>query len=179
MLSFHHFKHTLLNLTFPSLPNIPDQFYNASQSLSSIVKYSVVQFMPSNSYRIQRCTPTSTQASQEKEDNVCFPPSPPPIFFLAFTFLHFLPHSLVPPDQVRQRKGDKWPVCLVPWDFTRWPGCRTICSPRVIIDSISRSQRRPGWMVLFRSSQGGGPKLQQAKRLFLPPAWCPGVGDTL
>ena len=71
LISFHHFKYTPLDLTSPSLHNIPDKNPAASQSFSSAAKYNLVQFIPSVSYLIQTVPthPASAQDSQEKEQN--------------------------------------------------------------------------------------------------------------
>lgn len=62
--SSHPFERTLPALTFLSLPNIPHK--SCIFSLSSIAKYSLVQFKSSISHLIQSIHTPSPQARQEK-----------------------------------------------------------------------------------------------------------------
>lgn len=96
--SSHPFELTLPALTFLSLPNIPHKSYIFS--LSSIAKYSLVQFKSSIAHLIQSIHTPSPQARQEKWS-----------FFFQYSswFVHFspLPYFLVPPVQDRQRRGQR------------------------------------------------------------------------
>lgn len=99
--SSHPFELTLPALTFLSLPNIPHK--SCIFSLSSIAKYSLVQFKSSIAHLIQSIHTPSPQARQEKWS-----------FFFnilpgSFTFLHFLTFWFL---QYRTGRGEGQRSCV-------------------------------------------------------------------